>query len=47
VPALGFLSFVNLAVLLFWILGIINASNGAQKQLPVIGAFAEAKLNFI
>ena len=47
VPALGFLSFVNLAVLLLWILGIINASNGAQKQLPVIGALAEAKLNFI
>ena len=47
VPALGFLSFVNLAVLLLWILGIINASNNAQKQLPVIGALAEAKLNFI
>ena len=47
VPALGFLGFVNLGVLILWILGIINAANGAQKQLPVIGGFAESKLNFI
>lgn len=47
VPALGILGLANLAVLLLWILGIINAANGVEKQLPLIGGFAEAKLNFI
>lgn len=47
VPSLYFLTYVNLLVLILWILGIINAVNGAQKQLPVIGSFAENKLNFI
>lgn len=47
VPSLYFLSYVNLIALVLWILGIINAANGAQKQLPLIGGFAERKLNFI
>jgi uncharacterized membrane protein len=50
VPSLYFLSYANLVILvlwILWILGIINAANGAQKQLPLIGGFAERKLNFI
>ncbi len=47
IPSLYFLSYVNLITLVLWILGIINAANGAQKQLPLIGGFAEKKLNFI
>lgn len=47
VPALGFLNFVGLAVLLLLILGVINAMNEAQKELPLIGGFSESKLNFI
>lgn len=46
-PALSFLGLVNLLVLILWIFGIINAVNGAQKELPVIGGFAEKNLNFI
>lgn len=47
VPSLYFLSYANLIVIVLWILGIINAINGAQRQLPLIGGFAERKLNFI
>ena len=35
---------VRLAILVLVVLGIINAANGAQKKLPIIGDFAE-KLN--
>lgn len=47
VPTLGFLNFVGLAVLLLLILGIINAMNDAQKELPLIGSLAESKITFI
>ncbi|WP_341843635.1 DUF4870 domain-containing protein [Chitinophaga caseinilytica] len=46
VPALGYLAYANVLVLILWILGIINAANGAQKPLPLVGGLAEAKLNF-
>lgn len=30
---------VGLGVLVLWIMGIINASNGEMKELPVIGTY--------
>jgi len=42
IPILGWfliLPFGNLAVLIFAVLGIINASNGKLKPLPLIGNF--------
>lgn len=39
VPVLGWLLWV--CVLVFMIIGIMNAVNGSQKELPVIGKFAE------
>ena len=30
----------NLAILVLWILGLINAVNGVEKELPVVGKFA-------
>ncbi len=47
VPALGILGLVSLAFLLLWVIGIINAANGAQKPLPVIGKIFEDKFAFI
>jgi uncharacterized membrane protein len=47
VPAFYFLSFINYGVVILWIIGIINAANGQQKELPLIGSFAEKNLNFI
>ncbi len=31
----------NLSMIVLWILGVFNALTGRQKQLPVIGQFAE------
>jgi uncharacterized membrane protein len=42
IPLLWILSpLFNLAILVLVIMGIINAVNGAEKQLPLIGSFAE------
>ena len=43
IPVLGWivLPFFSLATVIFAVLGIINAANGAQKELPVIGQFAD------
>ena len=35
----------GLAVFILWIIGVINASQGKKKPVPVIGQFGE-KLNF-
>ena len=42
VPVLGWfiLPFFTLATIILAVLGIINAANGAQKELPIIGQFA-------
>lgn len=47
VPALSFLGIVGLLILVFWILGIINAANGAEKPIPVFGKMFEDKFAFI
>lgn len=47
VPSLYFLSFVNLGILVLWVIGIINASNEAEKPLPLIGKMFEDKFSFI
>ena len=46
-PSLRFLAYANIIVLIIWIIGLVNAVNGVQKQLPIIGSFAENNLNFI
>src|SRR3989344_3463128 len=45
VPVLGaFISMlVGLAVLVLWIMGVINAAKGEMKQLPLIGTFTIIK----
>jgi uncharacterized membrane protein len=47
VPALAFLGFVGYAFLAFMIIGIINANNGVEKPLPLIGHLFENKFAFI
>ncbi|MEC5144345.1 DUF4870 domain-containing protein [Chitinophaga sp. 212800010-3] len=42
--ALSYISFISIFLL---IIGIINASNGARKPLPIIGGFFENKFSFI
>lgn len=46
-PALGFLGMAGLLILVFWVLGIINAANGAEKPVPVFGKMFENKFAFI
>ena len=46
VPMIFWISWLlNLAVLVFFILGVINAATGKEKELPLIGHLAE-KFNF-
>ena len=46
VPALSFLGFVGYAFVILWIMGIINAANGALKPIPLIGKWFEDKSSF-
>ena len=46
-PALSFLGVLGLAITIFWVLGIINAANGARKPVPVFGRIFENKFAFI
>jgi uncharacterized membrane protein len=41
------LSLAGLVILVFWILGILNAANEKEKPVPVIGGMFENKFNFI
>lgn len=47
IPALSFLGVLGLAITVFWVLGIINAANGALKPVPVFGKAFENKFSFI
>ncbi|SHN46141.1 DUF4870 domain-containing protein [Chitinophaga sp. CF418] len=47
IPALAFLSLLSLVITIFWVLGIINAVNGALKPVPVFGRAFENKFSFI
>ncbi|HMG06945.1 MAG TPA: hypothetical protein VK609_00480 [Mucilaginibacter sp.] len=47
VPALAFLSIIGLVIIVFWILGMINAANNAQKPIPVFGKAFENSFPFI
>lgn len=43
IPFIGFLISIvlNIAVLVLWIMGILNAVNGKEKELPIIGNYAK------
>ncbi len=47
IPILGQIIFLiaEIIILVLWIIGLINAISGKEKELPIIGKFAE-KLNF-
>lgn len=47
VPALSLLGLLSYVLLVFWILGIINAANGAMRPVPVFGKAFENKFSFI
>ncbi|MDF2380634.1 hypothetical protein JMG10_04085 [Nostoc ellipsosporum NOK] len=47
VPALGFLGIIGYAIIVLWIIGIINAANGEMKPVPIIGKTFEDKFSFI
>lgn len=47
VPALAFLSIVGWVIIVFWVLGMINAANNAQKPIPVFGKAFENSFPFI
>ncbi|MFZ5376293.1 MAG: DUF4870 domain-containing protein [Patescibacteria group bacterium] len=38
--------FGTLALLVLWVIGILNAVNGEAKELPVLGKYAEQYLKF-
>ncbi len=49
IPFLGWfliIPFGSLFVLVIWVMGILNAINGEQKELPVVGKYAEQLLKF-
>ncbi|MFD2582285.1 DUF4870 domain-containing protein [Pedobacter vanadiisoli] len=47
VPSLSFLGFVGYAFVILWIIGIINAANGALKPIPLIGKWFEDKSSVV
>ena len=47
IPALGFLGLIGFVFIILWIIGIINAANGVEKPLPIIGKMFEDKFAFI
>ncbi|WP_341843080.1 DUF4870 domain-containing protein [Chitinophaga caseinilytica] len=47
VPALSVVVYANIAILVLWVLGIINALNGLQKPVPVVGAMFERQFPFL
>lgn len=47
IPALSFLSYINFALLILWIFGIINAVNEQKKPIPVVGKIFEDKFSFL
>lgn len=47
VPALSFLGIAGLVIVVLWVMGIINAANGAEKPTPLIGKMFENKFPFI
>jgi uncharacterized membrane protein len=47
VPALSFLGIAGLVIVVLWIMGIINAANGAEKPTPLVGTIFENKFAFI
>ena len=38
-PFFSFISLLNFVILVFAIIGIVNAANGQMKELPLIGKF--------
>lgn len=42
--ALGYIGLINIVLM---IIGMINASNGVMKPLPIIGKWAETKFPFL
>ncbi|RYZ91614.1 MAG: DUF4870 domain-containing protein [Sphingobacteriaceae bacterium] len=47
VPSLYFLAYLQYAVLILWVLGIINAANEVYKPVPVVGSMFQDKFGFI
>jgi uncharacterized membrane protein len=47
VPALSFLGIAGLIIVVLWVMGIINAANGAEKPTPLVGKMFENKFAFI
>lgn len=47
VPGLAILSYANIALLILWILGILNAINGRMKPVPIVGSLFENKFAFL
>jgi uncharacterized membrane protein len=48
VPTLaGILSLANLALVVLWVIGIMNANNEEEKPLPVVGVMFQDKFDFI
>ncbi len=43
VPSLSFLGLIGFVFIILWIMGIINAANGAMKPVPLIGKMFEEK----
>ena len=46
-PSLSFLGMVGWVITVFWVIGMINAANGAEKPIPLIGKMFERKFSFI
>lgn len=47
VPALSVVRYANIAILILWVMGIINAYNGQMKPVPVAGPIFEGKFSFL
>ncbi|MCF3108826.1 hypothetical protein LL912_08560 [Niabella sp. CC-SYL272] len=48
IPGISVLSYLSgIAFLILWIFGLLNAINGVEKNIPLVGKFFENKFAFI
>ncbi|MDN3693032.1 DUF4870 domain-containing protein [Chryseobacterium tructae] len=46
-PALSFLNYIGLILLILWVFGIINAANEQKKPIPIVGKMFENQFGFL
>jgi uncharacterized membrane protein len=47
IPGLAFVGMLGLVIVILWVMGMINAANGAKRPVPLVGKMFENKFAFV